>query len=84
MMAVMMLSQHRVLSSFTVRPRAPYGARCMGHVVRFGAKLSYEFEVYGTPGASYIAKLAIQQRSETLFVQCAWTNGITQDQSAGD
>ena len=34
MLAVMLLSQHRVLSSKTVRPRAPCGARCMGHAIR--------------------------------------------------
>ena len=34
MLAVTLLSQHRVLSSRTVRPRAPCGARCMGHAVR--------------------------------------------------
>ena len=33
MLAVMLLSQHRVSSSRTVRPRAPCGARCMGHIV---------------------------------------------------
>ena len=33
MVAVMSLSQHRVLSSKTVRPRAPCGARCIGHAV---------------------------------------------------
>ena len=33
MLAVMLLSQHRVLSSKTVRPRAPCGARCIGHAV---------------------------------------------------
>ena len=33
-LAVMSLSQHRVLSSKTVRPRAPCGARCIGHAVR--------------------------------------------------
>ena len=33
MLAVMSLSQHRVSSSKTVRPRAPCGARCMGHIV---------------------------------------------------
>ena len=31
---VMSLSQHRVSSSKTVRPRAPCGARCIGHAVR--------------------------------------------------
>ena len=33
MLAVMLLSQHWVSSSKTVRPRAPCGARCMGHAV---------------------------------------------------
>ena len=31
--AVVLLSQHRVSSSKTVRPRAPCGARCIGHAV---------------------------------------------------
>ena len=33
-LAVMLLSQHRVSSSKTVRPRAPCGARCIGRAVR--------------------------------------------------
>ena len=33
MLAVMSLSQHRVSSSKTVRPRAPCGARCIGHTI---------------------------------------------------
>ena len=33
MLAMMSLSQHRVSSSKTVRPRAPCGARCIGHAV---------------------------------------------------
>ena len=33
MLAVMLLSQHRVSSSKTIRPRAPCGARCVGHIV---------------------------------------------------
>ena len=33
MLVVMSLSQHRVSSSKTVRPRAPCGARCIGHAV---------------------------------------------------
>ena len=32
-LAVVSLSQHRVSSSKTVRPRAPCGARCIGHAV---------------------------------------------------
>ena len=34
MLAMVLLSQHRVSSSKTVRPRAPCGARCIGHAVR--------------------------------------------------
>ena len=33
MLAVVLLSQHRVSSSKTVRPRAPCGAQCIGHAV---------------------------------------------------
>ena len=33
MLAVISLSQHRVSSSKVVRPRAPCGARCIGHAV---------------------------------------------------
>ena len=33
MLTVVLLSQHRVSSSKTVRPRAPCGARCIGHAV---------------------------------------------------
>ena len=33
MLAVVLLSQHRVLSSKTVRPRAPCGAQCIGYAV---------------------------------------------------
>ena len=35
MLAVVLLGQHRVSSSKTVRPRAPCGARCIGHAVTF-------------------------------------------------
>ena len=34
MLAVVLLSQHRVSSSKTVRPRASCGAQCIGHAVR--------------------------------------------------
>ena len=34
MLAVMVLSQHRVLSFKTVRPCTPCGVRCMGHAIR--------------------------------------------------
>ena len=34
MLAVVLLSQHRVSSSKTVRPRSPCGFRCIEHVIR--------------------------------------------------
>ena len=34
MLAVMLLRQHQVSSSKTVRPRTPCGAQCMGHAIR--------------------------------------------------
>ena len=34
MLAVVLLNQHQVLSSKTVRPCAPCGGRCIGHAVR--------------------------------------------------
>ena len=34
MLAVVVLSQHRVSSSKTVRTRSPCGARCIGHAIR--------------------------------------------------
>ena len=34
MLEVILLSQHQVSSSKTVRPCAPCGARCMGHAIR--------------------------------------------------
>ena len=42
MPAVMLLSQHRVSSSKTVRPRAPCGARCIGHAIRTWSAVSSE------------------------------------------
>ena len=33
MLAVVLLSQHQVLSSKTIRPHAPCGAQCIGHAV---------------------------------------------------
>ena len=42
MLTVMLLSQHRVSSSKTVRPRAPCGVRCIGHVVRTWSAVSSE------------------------------------------
>ena len=42
MLAVVLLSQHRVSSSKTVRPRAPCGAHCIGHAVRIWSAVCSE------------------------------------------
>ena len=42
MLAVMLLSQHPVSSSKTVRPRAPCGARYIGHAVRIWSAVCSE------------------------------------------
>ena len=54
MLAVMSLSQHRVSSSKTVRPRAPCGARCIGHAVRTWSAVCSEapYSQFGECGAS--------------------------------
>ena len=41
-LAVMSLSQHRVSSSKTVRPRAPCGVRCIGHAVNIWSAVCSE------------------------------------------
>ena len=69
MLAVVLLSQYRVSSSKTVRPRAPCGARCIGHAV------SIWFAVCSKAPHSQFVK----ERDPI----CAWTNGIAQHQSAG-
>ena len=56
MLAVMALSQHRVSSFKTVRPRASCGARCMRHVIRSDC------------GLFRGAAIAIWCKSETPFV----------------
>ena len=42
MLAVMLLSQHRVSSSKTVRPHVPCGARCIGHAIRIWSAVCSE------------------------------------------
>ena len=69
MLAVMLLSQHRVLSSKTVRPCAPCGARCIGRAVRTWSAVCSE-----APHSQY---------GKEARPICAWTNGIAQHQSAG-
>ena len=68
-LAMVLLRQHRVSSSKTVKPRAPCGARCIGHAVRtWSAVCSEATHPQFGKGARPI---------------CAWTNGIAQHQSAG-
>ena len=69
MLAVMSLSQHRVSSSETVRPRAPCGARCIGHAV--------------STWSAVCSEAPHSQFGEGARPICTWTNGIAQHQSAG-
>ena len=69
MLAVMSLNQHRVSSSKTVRPRAPCGARCIGHAVVHGLWFAQRRHT----------RNSVKERDPI----CAWTNGIAQHQSAG-
>ena len=62
MLAVVLLSQHRVSSSKTVRPRAPCGARCIGHAVRHGLRFAQRRRT----------RNSVKERDPI----CAWTNGI--------
>ena len=70
MLAVMLLSQHQVLSSKTVRPRAPCGARCMEY-----ASGSQTFFVHGvlqklinTRGALMKPKFQILSFTKKLYL----------------
>ena len=45
--AVMLLSQHRVSSSKTVRPRAPCDNQCMGHAIRTRSAVCLEAPQFG-------------------------------------
>ena len=47
MLAVVLLSQHRVSSSKTVRPRAPCGIRCIGHAIRTWSAVCSEAPQFG-------------------------------------
>ena len=69
MLAVMSLSQHRVSSSKTVRPRAPCGARRIGHAVRTWLRFAQRRHT----------RNSVKERDPI----CTWTNGIAQHQSAG-
>ena len=70
-LAVMSLSQHRVSSSKTVRPRAPCGTRCIGHAVSSLHGLRFAQRRH--------TRNSVKERDPI----CAWTNGIAQHQSAG-
>ena len=69
MLALMSLSQHRVSSSKTVRPRAPCGARCIGTLLEHGLRFAQKRRT----------RNSVKERDPI----CAWTNGIAQHQSAG-
>ena len=69
MLAVMLSSQHQVLSFKTVRPHAPCGAQCMRHVIRTMSVVCSE-----APHSQF---------GEEQDPICARTNEITQYQSSG-
>ena len=69
MLAVVLLSQHRVSSSKIVRPCSPCGARCIGHAVRTWLRFAQRRHTCNS----------VKERDPI----CAWTNGIAQHQSAG-
>ena len=69
MLAVVLLSQHRVSSSKTVRPRAPCGSRCIGHLLVHGLRFAQRRHT----------RNSVKERDSI----CAWTNEIAQHQSAG-
>ena len=56
MLAVVLLSQHRVSSFKTVRPRAPCGARCIGHAVSTWSAVCSEapHSQFGEEARSYL------------------------------
>ena len=69
MLAVVLLSQHQVSSFKTIRPRAPCGARCIGHAV--------------STWSAVFSEAPHLQFGEGARPICAWTNGIALHQSAG-
>ena len=71
MLAVVLLSQHRVSSSKTVRPRAPCGARCIGHAVSTVHGLRFAQRRH--------TRNSVKERDPI----CGWTKGIAQHQCAG-
>ena len=71
MLAVMMLSQHRVLSSKFVRFSAPYGARCLRHAIRMRSAV-----------CSWVSHSQFGERA--IHPICVRTNEIAQHHLAGD
>ena len=69
MLVVVLLSQHRVSSSKTVRPRAPCGDRCTWQAVSTWSAVCSEA----------LHSQSVKERDPI----CAWTNGIAQHQSEG-
>ena len=69
MLAMVLLNQHRVSSSKTVRPRAPCGARCIGHAV--------------SASSAVFSEAPHSQFGEGARPHLCMTNAIAQHQSAG-
>ena len=66
MLTVMVLSQHRVSSSETIRPRAPCGGRCMAHITRMWSAVCLMAPT----------RNLVKERDPI----CAWRNKIVQHQ----
>ena len=96
MLAVVLLSQHRVSSSKTVRPRAPCGAQCMGHAIRTwsavcsvaphsqfgeGARPHLCMEEWNRP-TSVLKRLSLTKQLGTSLSQQAWHRSWAQKHGA--
>ena len=68
MLAVMLLSQHRVSPSKTVKHHASCGARCMGTLLEHGLR--------------FVQKRHTRNSVKERDLICALTNGIAQHESA--
>ena len=70
MLAVMALTQHRVSSSKTVRPRASCGTRCIGQALKRGLR--------------FVQRRRTHNSAKERDPICAWTYEVAQYQSAGN
>ena len=85
MLAVVLLSRHRVLSSKTIRPRAPCGARCIGHAVNTWSAVCSEVP-HSQFGEGAIPHLCMDEwncptpvRRRLSLTQAAWYKPIPTD-----